>query len=45
MFEGRVESVKRVNLLYDHVERNYHVITKLTVQWRRSTCVRLAQIL
>ena len=30
MFEGRVESVKRVNLIYDGVERHYHVITNLT---------------
>jgi len=30
MFEGRVESVKRVNLLYDDVERHYHVITNLS---------------
>jgi len=32
MFEGRVEdaSKKRINLLYDDVERHYHVITNLT---------------
>jgi len=30
MFEGQVASVKRINLLYDDVERNYHVITNLT---------------
>ena len=30
MFECRFESVKRVNLLYDDVERHYHVITNLT---------------
>ena len=30
MFEGRVESAKRLNLLYDDVERHYHVITNLT---------------
>jgi len=31
MFEGRVESVKHVNIIYDDVERHYHVITNLTV--------------
>ena len=30
MFEGRVVSAKRLSLLYDDVERHYHVITKLT---------------
>jgi len=30
MFEGRVDLVKRVNLLYDDVERHFHEITKLT---------------
>ena len=30
MFERQVESVKRVNLLYDDIERHYHVITNLT---------------
>ena len=30
IFEGRVESVKRAKLLYDDVERHYHVITNLT---------------
>jgi len=30
MFEGRFESVKRLNLLYDDVERHYHVVTNLT---------------
>ena len=30
MFEGRVESAKRHNLLYDDVERHHHVITNLT---------------
>ena len=29
MFEGQVESAKRFNLLYDDVERHYHVITDL----------------
>jgi len=29
MFEGRVESVKRVKLVYDDVERQYHVNTSL----------------
>ena len=30
MFEGRVDSPKRLNILYDEVERHYHVIAKLT---------------
>ena len=30
MFAGHVESNKRLNLLYDDVERHYHVITNLT---------------
>jgi len=30
MFEGHVEPNKRINLLYDDVDRHYHVITNLT---------------
>jgi hypothetical protein len=30
MFEGRVQSSKRLNLLYDDVHQHYHVITNLT---------------
>jgi len=30
MFEGQVDSTKRLNILYDDVERHYHVITSLT---------------
>ena len=30
IFEGQADSSKHLNLLYDEVERNYHVITKLT---------------
>jgi len=30
IFEGQVTSEKRVNLLYDGVNRHYHVITNLT---------------
>jgi len=30
IFEGQVTSEKRVNLLYDDVNRHYHVITNLT---------------
>jgi hypothetical protein len=30
MFEGQVDSPKRINLLYDNVERQYHVITNIT---------------
>jgi len=39
MFEGQVHSVKRINLLYDDVERHYHVITNLTgAMARRYVC-------
>jgi len=39
MFEGRVESAKRLNLLDDDVERHYHVITNLTgAMARRYVC-------
>jgi len=30
MFEGQVDSPKRINLLYDDVERHYHVIVNIT---------------
>jgi len=30
MFEGQVDPPKRFNILYDEVERHYHVIAKLT---------------
>ena len=30
MYEGQVDSSKHLNLLYDDVERYYHVITNLT---------------
>jgi len=30
MFEGQVDSPKTLNILYDEVERHYHVIAKLT---------------
>ena len=30
MFEGQVDTSKRINLLYDDVERHYHVITNVT---------------
>jgi len=39
MFEGQVDSVKRLNILYDYVERHYHVIAKLTgAMGRRYVC-------
>ena len=31
MFEGQVDFPQRINLLYDDVERNYHVIMHITV--------------
>ena len=42
MFEGHVESNKRLNLLYDDVDSHYHVITNLTGAMAKSTSVRLA---
>jgi hypothetical protein len=30
IFDGQVESEKRINLLYDDVKRHYHVINSLT---------------
>jgi len=30
MFEGQVDSPKRLNILYDEVERHYYIIAKLT---------------
>jgi len=42
MFEGHVESNKRLNLLYDEVDRHYHVITNLPGAMEKSTSVRLA---
>jgi len=30
LFEGQVESTKRINLLYDDINQHYHVITNLT---------------
>jgi len=39
MFEGQVDSVKRINLIYDDVERHYHVIINLTAAMaRRYVC-------
>ena len=39
MFEGQVDSTKRLNILYDGVERHYHVIVKLTgAMARRNVC-------
>jgi len=30
MFEGQVDSPKRINLLHDYVEQHYHVIVNIT---------------
>jgi hypothetical protein len=39
IFEGQVDSTKRFNILYDNVERHYHVITNLTcVMARKFMC-------
>jgi len=35
MFEGQVDSSKEINLLYDDVERHYHVIAKLAAATAR----------
>ena len=42
MFEGQVDASKRINLLYDDVERHYHVITNVTGAMAKSTSVRRA---
>jgi len=39
MFEGQVDSSKRLNILYDDVDRHYHVITNVTgAMARRHVC-------
>jgi len=30
MFEGQIDTSKRTNLLFDDVERHYHVIVNIT---------------
>ena len=30
MFEGKVDTLKRINLLYDDDDRDYHVIVNIT---------------
>ena len=35
MFEGQVDSSKRLNILYDDVERHYHMIANLTAAMAR----------
>ena len=30
MFDGQVQTEKRINLLYDDVSRHYHVIVNIT---------------
>ena len=40
MFEGQVDSPKRLNILYVEVERNYHVIAKLTGDMAKEHCVK-----
>jgi len=42
MYEGQVEFSKQLNVLYDNVERHYHVITNLKVQWLKSMYVKHA---
>jgi len=42
MFEGQVDPFTRLNLLYDDVERHYHVIAKLTGAVAKSSYVRRA---
>jgi hypothetical protein len=38
MFEGQVESSKRLHLLYEEVNRHYHVITNLTAMAKQYVC-------
>jgi len=42
MYEGQVDSSKHLKLLYDDVERHYHVITNLTVAMAKGTYVKHA---
>ena len=39
MFEGKVDSPKRINLLYDDVEQHYHVIVNITGAMTKSMYV------
>jgi len=40
-FEGRVDSTKRLNILFDDVQRHYHVIANLTgAMARKFVCTR-----
>jgi len=40
MFEGQVDSSRRINLLYDDVEKHYNVIANLTAAMAKSTYVK-----
>jgi len=40
MYECRIESAKRLNVVYDDVERHYHVIRNLRVLWQDVTSVK-----
>jgi len=40
-FDGRVESEKRINLVYDDVERHYHVINNIKGRWRENRCAEV----
>jgi hypothetical protein len=40
VFDGQVESEKRLNLLYDDVTCHYHVITNVTGRWLNVTRVK-----
>jgi len=42
MIEVQVDSAKRLNILYDDVERYYHVIINITVPWLEGTCLKCA---
>jgi len=39
-FDGQVESEKRINLVYDDVNKHFHVINSLTGAWGATICMQ-----
>jgi len=48
IFDGQIESEKRINLVYDAVNKHFHVINSLTGAWLESmyaeTVIRVANV-
>ena len=42
IYEGRVETSERLNMLYDEVTRHYHVIGNLTAAMAKGMCAKRA---